>query len=308
VAKVRTSDVEPLLREPISYLDRTVLDLLRDGVVAVSVESTHELTGERQTLRYDSEPGGWVLTAPVRAELRDDAMTELVSTLVSLRAQRVVADADQSTAYGLHEPDVVVTIDYERPGLQDAGSEDAGPEPEQFRLLVTEHEGRHYAKREDKSLIYAVDASLFEQLLNDMLKDRVWSFDQEDVTGFSVATPAGTFGFDRRDGEWIYRAEPDLPLDGKKVEDLLLRIRDLKIVRYVEYDRSEPAAYGLDEPAMTVTVDTGNGSSALLVSTSAGLAAGPVGTIEDGSGVFVLEPNVAERCAADLAELEAAGP
>lgn len=302
IAKVRSSDIAPLLRQPVTYLDRTVLDLVSSGISAVSIESTNPLTSKPQTLRFQREGQAWAMTSPIHSKLRDGAMKKLVTTLSSLRATRVVAESDQSTAFGLDNPDITVTLEYMKPGAAD----DAKKAPQSIVLAVASHDGEYFAKRASDPMIFEVDKTVFDQLSEQYLPDNVWTFKQEDVTGFSVMTPEITNGFDRKEKKWVYRGEPDLPLDAKKVEDLLLRFRDLKTTGYVDYARTTPDAFGLDKPVMTVTVELAKQPSmTLVIGHAADLSNRPVGMVLGRPGVVALEKNVEQRCKVNLSSLEA---
>lgn len=313
VAKVRSSDIAPLLRQPVAYLDRTVLNLVSSGISAVSIESSNPLTSKPQTLRFQREGEAWAMTSPMRSKLRDGAMKKLVTTLSSLRATRVVAESDQRTAFGLDSPDIQVTLDYAKPGAPGApdgadDADDAKKTTQSIVLAVASHDGQYFAKRASDAMIFEVDKTLFDQLGQEYLPDNVWTFKQEDVTGFSVMTPEITHGFDRKDNKWVYRGEPDLPLDTKSVEDLLLRLRDLKTAGYVDYAHATPDTFGLDNPAMTVTVELAHQPSMTLVIAQASeLPQRPLGMVLGRPGVVALEKNVEQRCRVDLGSLEARG-
>jgi len=302
IAKVRSSEIAPLLRQPVTYLDRTVLGLVSSGISAVSIESTNPLTSKPQTLRFEREGDAWTMASPIRSKLREGAMKKLVTTLSSLRATRVVAESDQSTAFGLDNPDIQVTLQYVKPGAAD----DAKKAPQSIALAVASHDGEYFAKRASDPMIFEVDKAVFDELSQQYLPDNVWTFKQEDVTGFSVMTPEVTYGFDRKEKKWVYRGEPDLPLDAKKVEDLLLRFRDLKIAGYVDYARNTPDACGLDKPVMTVTVELAKQPSmTLVIGHAPELSNRPVGLVLGRPGVVALEKNVEQRCKVDLSSLEA---
>jgi len=305
VGKVRTADVEKLIRAPVAYIDRTVLNLVTDRVVEVSIESTNPLTRVRQTAAYGKNGGTWSMIAPVAADLRPDAMEKLVAALADLRALRAVAESDQSTAFGLHDPAAVVTITYESTAGAVGESSEAGG-TESLVLQFARHDGSVYARRANATSIFEVGPDLLDQLEQEFRQEQVWTFQTDDVTGFGVKAPDGNFRFERRGGQWAYAAEPDLPLDAKKVEELLLRIRDLKIVRYVDPQGSIPTAFGLEAAQFSVTVTEAKGTTRrLVVSQHQDVPGHPVGAIEGVAGVFALEANATDRFSVSLAELEA---
>jgi len=115
--------------------------------------------------------------------------------------------------------------------------------------------------------------------------------------------------FERSDGAWKYAAESDLPLDSKKVEDLLLRVRDLRTERYIRYANAEGAlTLGLDQPERMISLVFKDGTKTVLdVSPQGGGAGAPPGrvaSIEGIPGVFVLSNETLSRVSVSLDELE----
>ncbi len=99
-----------------------------------------------------------------------------------------------------------------------------------------------------------------------------------------------------------------MPLDPKKVDDLLLRIGDLKTQHFVRHAEVDPAEYGLHAPSHEVILTLNDGThqtlrvSARRCSTSPDL--GFYAMTEGGTGVFLLSADTIERFQVSLDELE----
>ncbi len=307
IAKVRVSDVATLIQDPIAYVDHTVFHLAPSAIVGLTVESANPVTQGRQTLRYEKKDGVWSMTAPIPMEVNQEALGKLATTLAGLRATRVLAspphDAD---AGGLQEPATVVTITYD----QTMGSATGDHAIEVTSLtLRANHGGQVYAKRQDAATFYELDGSLVDMLVRENTDEHLWSFEPDSISSFSVESPQGAFSFDRREGRWVYAAEPDLPLDNKKVEGLLLRIRDLRVARIVDYAADRLAAYGLDRPAFSLSLtDTDNTTWQLAVAKSDNYEGKVFAHRGDAPIVVLLEDNAPDRFSVALDSLERRDP
>lgn len=125
-------------------------------------------------------------------------------------------------------------------------------------FLVATVDGKHYLKRADASTIYEIDEDFFDKLREEYHEPKVLNFSESQVKAFSVRKGRTTRAFEKRDGQWVWSAERDLPLDQKAVTNLLVNLSDLKTERYLRYD-ADPSDYGLSEPEheVSLTLDDG---------------------------------------------------
>ena len=175
--------------------------------------------------------------------------------------------------------------------------------------MVAKHDGKYYAKRSDRGTVYEMGGDFFKQLVAEYRTDRVMDFEDGDVRRLSIREGDQTHVFEKKeDGGWIYQAEPDLPLDSKKVDNLLLQVRDLRTTRYVHHAESDLSVYGLSAPSHEVTVTLEDGSSRVLwVSANKGddgTDKGYYATVEGRSGVFLLTADSLQRFEVSLDDLE----
>ena len=110
IAKVRAHDVEPLLKHPDAYRERTVVQVPTARVEQVTITAPNPYLGETWVRTYQKRDNTWHLTAPVEAELEGPRFTELVSTLAALEADEIVAEDAEPAAYGLDQPTASVTL------------------------------------------------------------------------------------------------------------------------------------------------------------------------------------------------------
>lgn len=110
IAKVRAHDVEPLLKAPDAYRERTVVQMPTGRVEQVTITAPNPYSGETWVRTYQKRDNIWHLTAPVAAELEGPRFAELVSTLAALEADEIVAEDAEPAAYGLDQPTASVTL------------------------------------------------------------------------------------------------------------------------------------------------------------------------------------------------------
>jgi hypothetical protein len=330
IAKVRSADVVTLLRSPRLYRDRSILDVLPSRFERIALSTENPFVGGRDSVVFQRDVNTWNMVEPVTAGVREDQMDKLVEALGGLRAEEVVADEGEPSAFGLHDPSVTIALTYkppveyrvEEPVTEDrdeSGADTDGQEPvvpvevqppsKTLELAITGHDGKYYAKRSDQGTIHEVTGDFYKQLVASYRADRVMDFESDKVLQFSIRTQGAVHVFERQDDRWVYQAEPDLPLDSNKVENLLLQIRDLRTDRYVRHVVDDPAAYGLAEPASEVAVSLDDGASRMLLVSGQegddGVNRGFYASVEGaGSGVFLLTADSTRRFEVVLDELE----
>ena len=115
--------------------------------------------------------------------------------------------------------------------------------------------------------------------------------------------------FAKVNDQWQYAPDPDLPIDPKRVQDLLLRLKDLTSERFVAYKVTDPAAYGLDEPEHSVTVKLADGVEQRLIVSAGVCEADPAkrryATVVGTGEVFLVSGDTIKRFEIELDEYEA---
>ncbi|MFQ5590826.1 MAG: DUF4340 domain-containing protein [Phycisphaerae bacterium] len=350
VAKVRVGDVAKLLNGPRTYRDRTVLNIPAASLQQVAISTENRLAQGRMEVELKRGDDGWHMSAPVTASVRGDRVDKLIESLSSLRAESIVDETGDVSPYGLHAPAAVITLTYRPPveyrfepaeahestGEKEDGSAEAEssaqsqspaedattehgdkvvpvevqPPAESLQLLVTAHDGRFYAKRDDRQTVYEVNKTFFDQLLKEYRAGEIMTFDASSAREFSITQGDVAHTFIRDADKWIYKAEPDLPLDPKKVDNLLLQLRDLQTERYVTHNGADLSAFGLADAynSVTVTLDDGTAHTLRVARDvcQRDPKKGHYATVDDSDAVFLITRDDAERLRVSLVDLEAA--
>lgn len=295
IAKVKADDVKLILAGYHALRDRTILSLPSEAIHQMAftvVNPCWEGHLEYTLARGDQ---GWTLATPVKREVRADGVEKLLTALQTFSALAVVADAAELSAYGLHEPAVKLTITSGDPALP-------------VTLMAAAHEGKYYATRSDRSVIYEIAEGSYRVLLEELLPLEVLRFDAAKVKRFTIRHGAQSHGFERSGTKWVYIPERDLPLDPKKVENLLLQIHDLKRERVISFTKSDAERVGLTEPEHEITVEfETDPAKKLFISEEtcdlSGLPS-PFSRTEDSPEVFLLPADSLRGVEIDLSKLE----
>ena len=311
VAKVRAADVAMLLRGVHTYRDRTIIEALPSQFERISLSADLDGDGTMNQITLARADGSWSMVEPIAADVRADQVDKLIETLGNLRAEQVVTDAGEASAYGLHAPSATLRLTY-KPLKADAGEDgppdDATPASKTIELGVTQHDGKYYAKRSDRPTIYAVGNSLHDLLTAEYRSDRVIDFDETTVAKFTIRRGAETHTFVKQQDKWTYAAEPDLPLGQAKVANLLLQIKDLRTPRYVVHLQADLSSYDLAEPLHTVTVEQADGTQHVLwvskKTSELGSDKGSFAAVQGRGDVFIMSADSLERIKVSLDELE----
>lgn len=234
-------------QEIIQNTDEIILEVDSSTVQSLSWEY------ESETLAFHKD-GTWLYDEDEAFPVDEEKMNELLETFQAFGAAFIIHDVTDFAQYGLDDP--VCTIDlttedasYEIQ-LGDYSTMDA-------QRYVSIGDGNVYLVKEDP-----LDA--FDVELSDLIdNDETPSFDQVESIQFTgsdsyqvIYQEESTYSCCADD---VYFREQDgtyLPLDTSLVDSYLSGITGLSPTDYVTYNAAEEdlAAYGLDNPELTVTV------------------------------------------------------
>jgi len=334
VAKVLVNDAKPLLRSPLDYRDRQVIDFPEAQLRQLKIARKNPASGDPWQFTLDRTDADWKLTEPVQSDCDAETVRQLAQGLASLRAQGVADPSGEPAKYGLDAPDITVSVTRQPPEItrqveippatQPTESQPADtqpstqprfrmervqPPPETVDLIVSERNGTVYAKQANSPIVYTLEAPLHDKLLAEYRGKSIFKFEQPQVTAITVTGPAGTDGFTKNGEKWKYVPDADIPIDATKVTNLLVRISDLKLDRYVGYGISDAdkARYGLDKPAYTVTIQADKKDTTLRVSSSVCEAVPGqchYAMMEGSDAVFLVSPSTIQRFTISIDEFE----
>jgi hypothetical protein len=212
-------------------------------VTALEVKRGAEL------LRFQREGDTWRMLAPVATRADRGAVEELITSVVTAKADREIAASPASLAeYGLDAPQADVTLtlkDGKRIGLQLGGKNPTG-------VWV-------YGREIGKSAVLALPDGVLRDASRPVADYRdkvVLAFDRANVTGLDISTPEERLGLESTGGKWTLAGPAPRPADGDAVADLLDKLGAARVKEFAAESPPSLQAFGLDRP-LRVDVHTG---------------------------------------------------
>ncbi|HTR62689.1 MAG TPA: DUF4340 domain-containing protein [Candidatus Binataceae bacterium] len=232
-----------------------------------------------QTIEIDRDGDKWRIVKPGNYLADPTQVRQLLSTLVNAKVADFIGDAPSSvTQYGLEKPHLTVTV----------YGKGAASESLLFGFKQSE-QGKDgiYVRRGERTPVYTVHqwvvGSLDRSVLD--LRDKtVFSFQSSDVDSAAVKVGSDQFTLKRSaGGKWdITQGGKTVEADVAVVERFLDELRDLKGVSIVADPMPSPVPFGLDQPAIAVTLMGKDGKNIGTVKLSK-ITVKPTGAPEPGS-------------------------
>jgi len=262
VAVVKGDAAEALVVGPLFFASRDMLRFDRNRVAKI------ELTRGDRSLTLESKGGLWMLTSPITAPADAAVVSNILSDLSTLRARRVVGSKDQLAAFGLSEPQIFAVLSVNPPPppppstqTSQPASQPAAP-PEILTLACSKKDGKAYAIVAGSESICEIDPRVFDDLDAELLDKRVLTASSTSANSVTIAREgAAPFTFDKKDDQWSLAGESTFPADSTKVAAVVSALTELKAQKYVSYDAKDLAAFGLDQPALAVTLKLADGET-----------------------------------------------
>ncbi len=229
--------------------------------------------------------GTWIYDADEAFPVSAEALEELLAPFSSFNAVFVIRDVTDYAQYGLEEPECTIEI-----GTADASYTIALGDMSTMddQRYVSIGDGNVYLAVTDPMDAFAVELS--DLIDNDEIPqmDTVTALSLTGAVEESIAyVEAGGPSYSDEDVYFLQSGEESLPLDTDLVEDYLGGIRDLVLTDYATYNATEIelASFGLNDPALTVTVEYEQQAEAVEEGaepeTTAGTLALHIGRVEE---------------------------
>ncbi len=229
--------------------------------------------------------GTWIYDADEAFPVSAEALEELLAPFSSFNAAFVIRDVTDYAQYGLEEPECTIEI-----GTADASYTIALGDMSTMddQRYVSIGDGNVYLAVTDPMDAFAVELS--DLIDNDEIPqmDTVTALSLTGAVEESIAyVEAGGPSYSDEDVYFLQSGEESLPLDTDLVEDYLGGIRDLVLTDYATYNATEIelASFGLNDPALTVTVEYEQQAEAVEEGaepeTTAGTLALHIGRVEE---------------------------
>ena len=236
-------------KKPFDLRDRDLLHVKRDAV------RTLEVTGPEGGYALARNAGGeWAFTSPLATAAGRWSVDGLLGTLESLRMDSVADESPKDLkVYGLDKPARTIGL-----GLADGTRKT-------LEVGAATADKKYDVRVSGRPLVAVIPGALVDQLakgMGELRGKRLLEVATYDVTGFDVEMGGTKRTYARstskdKDGlevsKWRRTAPDPKDLDTNKVQDALFAIGGVEVQEFVDKPAS-PATYGLDAPALKVTL------------------------------------------------------
>lgn len=223
------------------------------AIDAGNVASLAWTSGEAEYAFHKDET--WIYDADEAFPVSAEALEELLAPFSSFNAAFVIRDITDYAQYGLEEPECTIEIGTAEASYTIALGDMSAMDDQRY---VSIGDGNVYLAVTDPMDAFAVELS--DLIDNDEIPqmDTVTALSLTGAVEESIAyVEAGGPSYSDEDVYFLQSGEESLPLDTDLVEDYLGEIRDLVLTDYATYNATEIelASFGLNDPALTVTVE-----------------------------------------------------
>ncbi len=235
--------------DSLNSIDEVIISL--DG----NEVSKFEWTIDGETLGFEKSDDAWVDPDDKDFPVDNELITEFLNEFSEVHASFIIDDVEDFSQYGLEAPDASVTFTLSEGSLTvDLGSYSVMDE----KRYVSIGDGK----------VYLIDTDLLEDVSVErddfMLHDTLTEMTQ--VTEFEVSGELNTDLVYDEEGVYTYtdiynyylvESGNHLPVADDSAEEYIGNLTDLTFKTYATYTASteDLSSYGLDSPALTITVD-----------------------------------------------------
>jgi hypothetical protein len=287
VGRINEKDFEHLNRPWLRMVDKQVTEFDTDRVTRLAVR------GPDRTNVFEKKDGSWTMTAPVEETPKAGFVADRLDDLKDLEAEKVLAATDDFAAWNLADGELAVTVtlepdetaaaadetDAETDASDEASAEEANDDangeaeaeagPAGQTLVLAHHEKAKVVGRLDgRGLVYELPLSLMKDLASEPIEDDLVDLFAGGIRRVEVAAGERTVAVVKVDDDWFRtdaEGRPDEEVDADEVKEIIDAAVDLKAARWAVYEDARPAAFGLDTPAVRLTLTDKDEKTATLL-------------------------------------------
>jgi hypothetical protein len=237
----------------------------KEKVFSVEADKINELriTYQGQTAALKKDDSGWKLVEPTQVDADPPEAIGVATALTNVEIVRVVDEnATNLEQFGLANP--AITVEYKAEGGASGtlrlGNKNAT-------------QGEIYALKNDEKRVFLVSAfqeTSFNRTPFDLRDKKILKFDRDKADSLTIAKGATSIEMSRAGSDWKVTKPVPSRSDYTQIEGFLTRLSSSNMSKIVEENPKDLAKYGLDKPAMTVTIGSGSAKTVLEVGKSEG--------------------------------------
>jgi Domain of unknown function (DUF4340) len=227
-----------------------------DKIQRVTVKSDK---GESTTLEKKSDK--WQQMQPATVEADAGELSGITTNLASLEVQRVVDEQPTDfKQYGLDPPRIEVAFN--------AGGQD-------HRLFIgqkTPSGTDLYAKLPDKPRVFLISSyleSTFNKSPFDLRDKTIIKIDHDKIDSIDITTSDHEVKLAKSGSDWRIKAPVDARADFSAADGIIGRLNTAQMKAITAANPTDLKEYGLDKPALTVTLGSGSSKAGLAIGKAA---------------------------------------
>lgn len=232
----------------------------RTDVFSVEADKINEirLTSKGQTSLLRKTEAGWQMIEPTQVDADPPEAIGLAQAIANLESVREVVDNPSDLKqFGLAEPQI--TVEFKAEGGA-AGS---------FKLgNKSATQGEMYALKGGDDTVFLISAfqeSTFNREPFALRDKKILKFDREKADTLTLVKGGNAMELSRTGSDWRVVQPVPSRSDYSAVEGFITRLSSANMSTLVEENATDLAKYGLDKPAMTVTIGAGSAKTVLNV-------------------------------------------
>lgn len=306
VAVVKSEAPATFLASAASFMNRDLLRLDQANISRIDLAFTD---WNSAVVKSD---GAWRFAEPIEGPAEVSAVQAILTDLAFLRGRKVVALASDAAKYDFENPIVRATIVVQTPPPASQPTSDAAdqlpPSPTTHALRVTRIDGVTYAMAEGSPTICEVDPKVLDDLKAELFDRKVVDI-QPTQCGKLTVRGRSTSVFDKDGDTWTLVGEPTFSVDPAKVTALLTDLQALRAERYARYRGANLAEFGLDQPAVSISVASEQGQETTIMISDRGPTPSEryAATAQNAGRVFVIKAEDAAKFSKEVADFQKQG-
>ena len=232
----------------------------RTKVFSVDADKVNEirLTFKGQTTLLRKADAGWTMVEPTKVDADPPEAIGLAQAIANLESVRDVVDNPSDLKqFGLAEPQITVEF------KADGGASGS------FKLgNKNATQGEMYALKGGDSKVFLVSSfqeSSFSREPFALRDKKILKFDREKADTLTLVKGGNAIELARNGSDWRVVKPVAARSDYSFVEGFITRLSSANMSKLVEENATDLAKYGLDKPAMTVTIGAGSAKTVLTV-------------------------------------------
>jgi Domain of unknown function (DUF4340) len=226
-----------------------------DDVVGLTIKH------EQDTIRAEKRDGHWYLTEPLEVRGDDQKYSELARYVADLHYTRVIEERPAALEpFGLTTPRLEVQVMLKGQSA-----------PLILRLGATNPSGgSYYTQVDGRPSVYLVSGmakDVLDASLHALRDKTVLAFTPAEVQQVQLARETEeSVTLQRQEGDaWRLTAPVSAKADDQQVRSMLQRLHDVKVQEFIAEDTPDLESYGLQTPALQVSLHVGQEQAALTL-------------------------------------------